>query len=204
MKTFIITTIIAVLLLVACSDGYRSQTRAARYTVEGRDGGGGKEWQDNREFAERPVLESLAEDGIHDPANEAISKLQEPESAMKDFPIDRRGGVDWVQTLRQNLINPKQSYDGREMLIMDMDILFKDTGGMPWVKFPHLAHTQWLDCSNCHPKIFVPQQGYNNPSMDGILAGEHCGRCHDKVAFPLWVCERCHNTPHEGSPDKWW
>jgi hypothetical protein len=48
------------------------------------------------------------------------------------------------------------------------------------------------------------KQGANNPSMDGILAGEFCGRCHDKVAFALWVCERCHSVPHEGSPAKWW
>lgn len=203
MRVFLLS-FAALLVLAACGDGFKSQTRAAQYWVEGRSGGGGKQWQDNREFATRPVLEKLAEDGIHDPANEALRKLQEPESAMNNFPIDRRGGIDWVQTLRKGLINPKQSYDERDMLVMDMDIMFTDTGGMPWVKFPHLAHTQWLDCSNCHPNIFVPQQGYNNPSMDGILAGEHCGRCHDKVAFPLWICERCHNTPHPGSPKKWW
>lgn len=59
---------------------------------------------------------------------------------------------------------------------------------------------QWLACENCHPEIFKPQKGTNNPSMDGILAGEHCGRCHDRIAFALWVCERCcHSVPREDS-----
>jgi c(7)-type cytochrome triheme protein len=72
------------------------------------------------------------------------------------------------------------------MPLLEMDILFKDTGQMPWVKFPHIAHTQWLDYSNCRPAIFVAQKGANNDiSMDGILAGEYCGRCHNKASFAL-------------------
>ena len=124
---------------------------------------------------------------------------------MSAFPLDRRGGVDWVKALELGIINPRAQLQGeRDMLVMDMDIIFKDTGNMPWVKFPHSAHTEWLACENCHPDIFIPQKGVNNPSMDGILAGEHCGRCHDKVAFSLWICERCHSVPHENSPEKWW
>lgn len=199
-------TLLAFAVLSACSSkAPRSQTRAAQYSVEGRLGGGGKQWHDNRQFADAVATTPLRRDGIHDPANPAIEALQEPDSAMSRFPFDRRGGVDWVKTLEQGLINPRQSVKGdEEMLIMNMDIVFTDTGEMPWVRFPHLAHTQWLDCSNCHPDIFVPQRGFNNPSMDGILAGEHCGRCHDKVAFPLWICERCHSVPHDNSPNKWW
>ncbi len=193
-------------LLFACSGGAgKSQSRAAQYVVEGRTGGGGKQWQDNRFYAQSVTTEPLATDGIHDPENPAITSLQDPKDAMGKFPMDRRGNVDWVKSLDQGLINPRQSLKGdQEMLIMNMDIIFTDTGQMPWVRFPHLAHTKWLDCSNCHPAIFVPQRGFNNPSMDGILAGEHCGRCHDKVAFPLWICERCHSVPHENSPAKWW
>lgn len=193
------------LVLVACSGSRESQSRAAQYEVDGRSGGGGKQYQDNRFKAEVVITESLKTDGIHDPENPAIDTLQEPGEAMAKFPTDRRGGVNWVQALDDGIIKPRQSIDGKEeMLIMNMDILFKDTGKMPWVKFPHLAHTKWLDCSNCHPDIFIPQKGINNPSMDGILAGEFCGRCHDKVAFSLWICERCHSVPHEGSPGKWW
>ena len=179
-------------------------TRAAQYIVES-GAGLGKRFNDNRYFADAVQTESLRVDGIHDPENPAIKSLQEPADSLAKFPQDRRGGVNWVAALEQGLIAPRETLTGAEgMLFMDMDIIFTDTGSMPWVRFPHIAHTRWLDCSNCHPKIFIPRKGANNPSMDGILAGEHCGRCHDKVAFSLWICERCHSVPHDKSPKKWW
>jgi len=195
-----------VVLLVSCnSGGPKSQSRAAQYVVKGSQGMRGKPWKDNRQFEKRVITESLLEDGIHDPANPALKSLQEPADALAAFPQDRRGGIDWVKALDLGIINPRETLNGEEgMLFMDMDIIFTDTGQMPFVRFPHLAHTKWLDCSNCHPKIFIPQKGFNNPSMDGILAGEHCGRCHDKIAFALWICERCHSVPHANSPPKWW
>ncbi|MFV2058587.1 MAG: c(7)-type cytochrome triheme domain-containing protein [Thiohalomonadales bacterium] len=185
--------------------GFVSGTRSADYVVEGGGTGEGKRWRDNRYYAKHVETESLETDTIHDPKNPAISALQQPRDALGAFPMDRRGGVDWVKAIELGIINPRANLEGDlEMLTMDMDILFKDTGNMPWVRFPHLAHTQWLHCSNCHPAIFIPQKGANNPSMDGILSGKHCGRCHDKVAFPLWICERCHSVPHENSPAAWW
>ena len=181
-----------------------SATRSAGYVVEGGVAQG-KVWEDTRQYEQTAVLEPLHDDGIHDPKSEAIKTLQDPTEAMSSFPYDRRGGIDWVKALELGIIEPRADLKGeKEIATMDLDILFKDTGNMPWVKFPHKAHTKWLDCSNCHPAIFGPKKGANNPSMDGILAGEHCGRCHDKVAFAMWICERCHNVPHEGSPDKWW
>lgn len=202
-QSVIVIFLLTAVTLVAC-DRYLTGTRSARYVVDSGVGMG-KHWVDTREYAVQVKTEKLAEDGIHDPANDAIAVLQEPSDAMAAFPQDRRGGVNWVRALDLGIINPRADIKGEsEMMVMDMDVLFKDTGNMPWVKFPHLAHTKWLACSNCHPDIFIPQKGANNPSMDGILAGEHCGRCHDKVAFALWICERCHNTPHENSPDKWW
>lgn len=149
----------------------------------------------------------LAEDGIHDPENDAIRILQEPGEAMVDFPLDRRGQIDWVKAIRSGKITPRASLNGKgsdQMMEMDMDIIRKNTANMPHVRFPHLAHTQWLACSNCHPEIFTPQYNSNPISMEKILKGEYCGRCHDKVAFSLLVCERCHSVPHEGSPATWW
>jgi c(7)-type cytochrome triheme protein len=163
---------------------------------------------DTRVYIEEPIFSGLKEDGIHDVNNDAINRLQQPRAAMRNFPFDRRGGINWVQAIDKGIINPRMSLKGKgdtEMNIMDMDIIFKDTGQMPWVRFPHLAHTRWLDCSNCHPAIFVPQKGGNpNIGMDAIIGGKYCGRCHDKVAFALWTCERCHSVPHEGSPAAWW
>jgi len=196
--------IVFVAAALAACDRYLTDSRSASYVVSS-GAGLGKRWNDNRQFAERAKTEKLTEDGIHDPTNDAIHALQEPGDAMAAFPYDRRGGIDWVKALDLGIINPRADLQGKsEMVTMDLDVLFKDTGNMPWVKFPHIAHTKWLACENCHPAIFLPQIGADNPSMDGILAGEYCGKCHDKVAFALWICERCHNTPNENSPPKWW
>lgn len=140
----------------------------------------------------------------YDASNDAFSVLQHPAEALKNFPFDRRQQVNWVQALDQGLINPRPSLTGAgEMLVMDMDIMFTNTQDMPYVRFPHLQHTRWLDCSNCHPKIFIPRRGANPVSMNKVLRGEFCGVCHDKVAFSLFICERCHSVPHAGS-GKWW
>ena len=202
----LVTTGLIIGLLASCSSEghYITGTRAAHYIVEGGVGGG-KKWNDNRQFAKHIELEKLETDGVHDPKNAAIKSLQEPSEAMGAFPYDRRGGIDWVKAINLGIINPRANLKGDEkMQVLDLDIMFKDTGNMPWVRFPHKAHTQWLACSNCHPKIFAMKAGADNPSMDGILAGQWCGRCHDKVAFALWICERCHSVPNKNSPPAWW
>lgn len=158
---------------------------------------------------EAPPLVPLAEDGIHDPNGEAIDVLQNPMESMKDFPKDRRGEVDWVRALEEGYINPRKSrtgdpWEAAVMRPMDMDILMTNTMQMPYVLFPHKQHTEWLACSNCHPKIFIPQKDANPINMTKVLNGQYCGRCHDKVSFALWTCERCHSVPHENSPEKWW
>lgn len=156
-----------------------------------------------------PPLVPLAEDGIHDPAGEAIDVLQNPMESMRNFPKDRRGEVDWVRALEEGYINPRKSLTGDPweavvMRPMDMDILMTNTMQMPYVLFPHRQHTEWLACSNCHPAIFIPQKDANPITMTKVLNGQFCGRCHDKVSFALWTCERCHSVPHEDSPEKWW
>lgn len=199
----LLALLFAMPFLISCSPGSATATRSADYVVEGT-GGEGKRWRDNRFFADEVKTEALATDGIHDPANAAISALQEPAEALSAFPLDRRGGVDWVKAIDLGIIEPRADLKGEsQMAVLDMDIMFKDTGQMPWVKFPHNAHTQWLTCSNCHPAIFIQKKGANDISMDGVLAGEYCGKCHDKVAFALWTCERCHSVPHEGTPARW-
>lgn len=202
--------VISVFILSACGGddvvpiGTKSPIRVSAHEVSDTNPRA-RTWVDYRVYEEKPKLSSLPNDGIHDPANQVLYTLQEPTAAMAEFPNDRRGGVNWVEALWEELINPRQGLaEDDEMLIMDMDIMMTNTAQMPHVRFPHLQHTQWLACSNCHPKIFKPQKGANNINMDSILAGEHCGRCHDKVAFSLWVCERCHSVPHADSPRKWW
>ncbi len=143
-------------------------------------------------------------DGVHDTENNAFMTLQDPTVALEGFPLDRRLQVNWVQALEMGLIEPRADITGKsEMLVMNLDIVMKNTKDMPYVRFPHLQHTKWLDCSNCHPNIFIPQENANDISMNKVLRGEYCGVCHDKVAFSLFTCERCHSVPHATS-GKWW
>jgi c(7)-type cytochrome triheme protein len=80
----------------------------------------------------------------------------------------------------------------------------RNTRDMPWVAFPHRQHTEWLACSNCHPRPFKEKSGVNEITMDNIMRGEQCGMCHDRVAFSIFACERCHSVTHPGSPKPWW
>jgi c(7)-type cytochrome triheme protein len=71
--------------------------------------------------------------------------------------------------------------------------------GMPDVIFSHSKHTVWNGCELCHPDIFVGiKKGATKYSMIEIFDGKYCGVCHDKVAFPLTDCTRCHAKPVAG------
>lgn len=151
---------------------------------------------DGRHFQTHGEVVAVEDDGIHDPANEAVSILQDPATAMADFPRDAKGIIDWVRVLDEGFINPRMSLSGEQVMFpVDFDIIFKNTESMPWVRFPHRAHTIWLTCKNCHPKIFLPQQGGNPVTMSAIIQGKYCGVCHGKVAFPPQMhCGRCHSV----------
>jgi c(7)-type cytochrome triheme protein len=85
-------------------------------------------------------------------------------------------------------------------IVMDLNIVREVKGSMPDVVYPHKQHTEWLDCSNCHPAIFVPQKGANQISMASILLGQKCGVCHGKVAFPVSECRLCHSRKKAAPP----
>jgi c(7)-type cytochrome triheme protein len=139
-----------------------------------------------------PAMES----GIHDPANDGTQLLQPPLQAFSNLPRSTAGNyVNWVQALEQNKIAPR--YDkadpNAKPVVMDLNIVREVKGSMPDVVYPHKQHTEWLDCSNCHPAIFIPQKGANQISMAAIMLGEKCGVCHGKVAFPISECRLCHS-----------
>ncbi len=145
------------------------------------------------------------EDGIHDPDNEGSHVLQPPLVSYEGLPPSDFGNyVDWVQALQKGFLNPR--YDRVdptvEPLVMDLDIVREVKASMPDVIFPHKPHTQWLHCSNCHPKIFIPQKGANQINMSAILLGQKCGVCHGKVSFPITTlsCKKCHSKP---KPEDW-
>lgn len=140
---------------------------------------------------------SLKDDGIHDPHSPGIKILQHPSQAFEKLPKAKGGGnyVDWVKALNTGKIKPRNSLDDpkAEALVMDLNIIREVKGSMPDVLFPHKQHTQHLDCTNCHPDIFIPMKGANKMSMAKNLMGEQCGVCHGKVAFPLSRCTACHS-----------
>ncbi len=143
----------------------------------------------------------LAEDDLHDPAGPAIGLLQEPADALAPLPPDSTGNqVRWVRALREGHIQPRRKLDPtRETPELDKDILLNLRGGMPVVRFPHKAHTEWLDCSNCHDHLFKRKTGATGISMYRILQGEQCGVCHGAVSFPLTECNRCHSVSHKAA-----
>lgn len=144
-----------------------------------------------------PSVQPLAEDGIHDREGPAFNLLQEPVEALANLPVDSTGAIDWVKTIQDGHIAPRSGVSSEErMKAVELDITMKNTASMPHVLFSHQVHTQWLTCSNCHSRIFLPQIGGNFVTMAKIMEGEYCGVCHGKVAFSVLNCDRCHSVPN--------
>jgi len=143
-----------------------------------------------------------AEDGIHDPENFGTGLLQTPRESFSSLPRAPSGNnVNWTNALENGDINPRYDRDDEEVkpIVMDLNIVREVKGSMPDVVYPHKQHTEWLDCANCHPAIYIPQKGANQISMAQILLGDSCGICHGKVAFPVSECRRCHSKPKTGA-----
>jgi c(7)-type cytochrome triheme protein len=127
-------------------------------------------------------------------------ELQRPAEAMSDFPRTRLGEVDWVTAIKEGRINPRKGLgDDVEMEVLDRDVIMTRTKGMPHVRFPHAAHTEWLGCDSCHDQLFAKQAGVHRATMNDIFAGKSCGTCHDKVAFSTYTCDRCHSVVPESN-----
>jgi c(7)-type cytochrome triheme protein len=137
-------------------------------------------------------------DGIHDPTADGTLMLQPPQESFAGLPKSRSGNyVNWSKAVENGLVTPRSDIHNPDALpiVLDLNIVREVKGSMPDVVYPHKQHTQWLDCSNCHPAIFIPMKGANQISMASILMGEKCGVCHGKVAFPVSECRRCHSKP---------
>jgi len=155
----------------------------------------------------KPAEKNLppSEDGIHDTENDNTYVLQPPKVAFDSLVSSEFGNyVDWVKSIREDKIRPRNEIlgGGEEPMIMDLDIIREVRGTMPDVIFPHKGHTEWLTCSNCHPDIFIPQQGANRMNMSGILLGQKCGVCHGKVSFPI-VTKTCRLCHAQDKPEGW-
>jgi c(7)-type cytochrome triheme protein len=141
----------------------------------------------------------LEKDGVHDPQSSAIRIKQQPGEALVALPSDHVGNqVRWVEALEKGVINPRTNIRPEtKVRIYEKDVLLDLYGSMGIVRFPHRAHTIWLDCSNCHEHLFKSVAGGNPISMLQILEGEQCGLCHGAVSFPLTECNRCHSVTRD-------
>ncbi len=130
-------------------------------------------------------------------------------TSLKFLPKDSYGFVDWVRSISEGLISPKDSLDKDAKVFEALppeaadNVLIKSKFEfMPDVMFPHSRHTVWLKCSVCHPQIFASKAGETpDLSMTGIWKGRFCGRCHDRVAFPIRNCFKCHSVPKQVKTD---
>jgi len=127
------------------------------------------------------------------------------------LPLDKYGLVNWAEAVRSKIVDPLWTLDPNakpeDYQSRSTKILFKAKGDfMPDVLFPHDIHSFWLQCKICHETkdgaIFLEKAGANRMSMREIGQGRWCARCHDKVAFPISDCQRCHNHPKDSPVDK--
>ncbi|MBF0212978.1 MAG: hypothetical protein HQM00_05345 [Magnetococcales bacterium] len=149
--------------------------------------------------ADKRNWKALEKDDVHDPQGPSLQDLQHPSEALKTLPSDGAGNqVDWVNALRNGFIQPRTNIlPETQVNVLDLDLIYSNTGDQPFVRFPHRPHTEWLDCVNCHEEIFKTKFNGSGIKMSLILEGKFCGQCHGAVAFPLTECKRCHSV----SPD---
>ena len=110
-------------------------------------------------------------------------------------------GIDWEKAEEKGLIKPIDVLEGvrRPSLKAQKDFLIEiKSSWMEKVLFSHKKHAVWNGCEVCHPEIFPNvKKGATKYSMLEIVNGQYCGACHDKVAFPIQDCQRCHTEPVE-------
>lgn len=159
-------------------------------------------------LSERGVLA-----GTGDPtgvAGEAEKMGMAPHPAAMELaklPKDKYGLVDWAVAIKTGMVKPLDSLEPGAAAAppFNLDIVIQTKSNfMNDVVFPHYTHTLWLTCTNCHTQIFQMKAGaHPEMTMPKIASGQYCGRCHNRVAFPLTDCTRCHVKPKEtASPSR--
>ncbi len=135
---------------------------------------------------------------------EKAGQMEHPAAMeLARLPKDQYGLVDWAAAIKNGNIKPWDSLEPGAMAAppFNLDIVIQTKSNfMADVVFPHYVHTLWLTCTNCHTSIFQMKAGGNpGMTMAKIAAGEYCGACHNRVAFPLTDCNRCHVKPKEAA-----
>ncbi len=133
------------------------------------------------------------------------------EVAVSGLPkTDYGDHVNWVQAIETGAIRPKNTLETEKPVKM-MPLPAHLERPLRWstnvsgivVAFPHKAHTEWLDCANCHTSIFeIKNMGTVAFDKEKNLYGMYCGTCHMTVAFPMNGCSRCHPNHKDYGQDK--
>jgi c(7)-type cytochrome triheme protein len=118
------------------------------------------------------------------------------ERFARTAPVDRTGFVDWealeARTRPADFLEGVTAHADR----LRNDRSFSIPAFGTWlgeVTFSHPKHARWSGCEGCHPEVFpVTARGAVTFRMPDFVAGRYCGACHNKVAFPLAACLRCH------------
>jgi len=108
---------------------------------------------------------------FYDRDNPGFSRLQRAGEALDGMPRTRRHTrLDERAALAS--IAPRQRIDGAPRPApLDLDVVMRNTKQMPNVRFPHRAHTEWLDCGNCHTGA-VRREGRGTAiRMEDIIRG---------------------------------
>lgn len=162
----------------------------------------GKTW-----YRGNPIFASCSESGRMEASRGCtrchVSKsdaaiFAEYQAFTKPLPVTRSGGVDWQRAEGRRLIQPMDHISGvsvrPDQLRFDRDLSVQANG--TWlgnIVFSHKLHTAMNGCEACHPELFPStRQGAARYDMAKIGASEYCGVCHNKVAFPIAECQRCH------------
>lgn len=132
-----------------------------------------------------------------DSARPPIERLLHPDSARALLPRDHAGNIDWMAALERGTIRPRPTLPGDPApsdpvpFKFGFDFYFPGPDTTFDAFFPHSKHTEWLNCQQCHARLFP----YRNPKiqMADIFQGKYCAECHGRVSFPVLTgCERCH------------
>lgn len=115
------------------------------------------------------------------------------------LPYDRFGFIDWVALKKSGGYSPigsvKNPVKGKKPEVRDDVVIFKSPSDfMADVPFSHRTHTDGIECSTCHPSVFKDKLGAVKSNMTEMAEGSSCGACHNKTAFKLADCMKCHKA----------
>ncbi len=135
----------------------------------------------------------------HSQGKEDVREIRFQDVAGR-LPRTTGNSIDWEKAEADGLVKPADFLEGvsqkRDALQLQADFSIEaQTSWASDVIFSHKKHAVWNGCEVCHPAIYASTKaGTVKYSMFQIYEGESCGVCHSKVAFSLFICDKCHKN----------